>query len=1374
MAGLAMGLGLVPLARAQKVLAPEEFDKLSLQYRTALHYDPLIEAPLDSLVKLYVGAGRIDELVGTYRSHVEQYPDDAGAKATLIRILRKVDRSGADELISSAIQLHPAFSPLQYLYFQFLEEKGDPRATEALARAIQLEGNLARKRKWLDDLLQLSDNEETRAIAAAQLDAILSTENLTAESLLELARLAQRYQFWEQSAEALNRAKAVGLSPEDTVEADLLLAKSLAETGNRADAGRILDSLLSKLAPDYWRRREIMSLRVSVVANQQEREELLDRFRKQYEAKPEDETRVLDYAEMLAASEQLSEAANVLIAGAGVLPKSARIEARAIELLESLGDYAATKAFLEKRLEENPDRSDLRFELVKADYALGNDADADQDFRTVVAGLKPEEASAKILELQRFLRSIDRIEAAGKYLERYVRNFPAHLDVARELLEIYLATEETDRVPGLVSQLDIKGAATENALDLADFLIGNEFPVPARDVLLARLSVEPDNFDLGLLLVEVLGELGDQGGGERQIARLREAADTTARYKAWLDAAIAANEKFETLSRFFDEEQNRFSFSDGKWDEDKIEKFLLLGEAGKRVMQTDRITREIQDRLKQPGLEAALKVRLRKFLVGLFSGKDGAEPEVENQLKILEKEDPDNLANYTLERALLYYRGQRMDLAGQLLDSVNYEDVSSPNLLRDAVPALIEFEFFQRAEQALSVINRLVPEDVFSWEKRLSLLAATGEEQAFRTVIRTLRNGETGMRLRDLSRDSLLEHLIGSYWRSIAGLLANSDSENVEEVLPMLASIERESNSPHIYFWTEWCRAYVLTVLKRSNEAQDALKRFDEIARRQSMADVQFPDGLVLAVSSSATLLDRVANSKRPLPGRDDASFLLSNVELKWGFEIAEGFEIASFYESNGYVVVLDTSGSVHTLDLKTGKLLWSEQFGSGGGGSRTVSADLFENLEYPTPTYREPAPISSAGRAVSGFTVVADRIFLLGETSLNAYSVPTGELLWEGELPLELGRNSKGPSLSGSGAGAYLAANSDFAVVLNAESDSVVCFDSESGKLLWNRSKNGFESDDIGFSAVNTGLSLSEDLVFAYGTRPCIYDAETGVPMWVLDGGSPAPFPIVLRETKEVVEEEETETSATEEGKGSDWRVGAPASGVSSSYRAIDFFSPLSGRGALLSGAFNESSGLVGPATYWAADREGADYPAYAALGAGDLWLMGKASVRRVSTILPVASHELPAEGVFIGALENHAWFLSDGYLVHSDFLRNRVTRLSISELGHSSQIRTCMAGNQIVLRGRGGFVVVNALTGTVLGKSVWPEPLITYLGDQLAGEGDVISEPVWQGRVVRRDRGRPGYLFPVQDRIAEKRYITSFGRRCLACLGEPSAVPQ
>ena len=61
-----LGIALVCLApclRAQDADAEAKFTAESLRFRTALHYDPLIDAPLEGLVKLYLEAERMDELV---------------------------------------------------------------------------------------------------------------------------------------------------------------------------------------------------------------------------------------------------------------------------------------------------------------------------------------------------------------------------------------------------------------------------------------------------------------------------------------------------------------------------------------------------------------------------------------------------------------------------------------------------------------------------------------------------------------------------------------------------------------------------------------------------------------------------------------------------------------------------------------------------------------------------------------------------------------------------------------------------------------------------------------------------------------------------------------------------------------------------------------------------------------------------------------------------------------------------------------------------------------------------------------------------------------------------------------------------------------
>jgi len=92
---LFVGVGF--LAAASSAVAENDgkeahFKAESLRLRSALHFDPLLDDALDTLVKLYVGAGRSEELVRIYRNHVSEYPGDNGAKTVLARILRRLDR----------------------------------------------------------------------------------------------------------------------------------------------------------------------------------------------------------------------------------------------------------------------------------------------------------------------------------------------------------------------------------------------------------------------------------------------------------------------------------------------------------------------------------------------------------------------------------------------------------------------------------------------------------------------------------------------------------------------------------------------------------------------------------------------------------------------------------------------------------------------------------------------------------------------------------------------------------------------------------------------------------------------------------------------------------------------------------------------------------------------------------------------------------------------------------------------------------------------------------------------------------------------------------------------------------------------------------
>lgn len=1344
----------------------EDFAKRSLDQRTRLHYDPLLDAPLDALVKLYQEAERVDELIGLYQSHIEQYADDAGAKVVLVRILRKVDRAGADELIAKAVPLHPNSAPLQYMLFRFLEERGDERATEALSRAIDLETNPSYRGKWLDELLQLSEGEAGRALAGAQLQKILAPENQSAESLMNLARLMQRYLYWELSLEALNKAKSAGLSPEATVEAEILSATAQAKLGDSKGAGKRLDAVLKKLAADHWRRREVMSLRVGVLATEEEREAMLKTLRRNFQKNPNSETAILDLAELLVAMERRSEAVDLLVQSAEVLPQSQIIESRAVDLLESVSDYGAYKTFLEQRLETNPERSDLRFRLVQIEYALGNDAEAEQEFKAVIAGLKPEEISTKILELQRFLRSIDRIEAAAKYLEQYVRNHPDRFDVARELIEIYNSRNNRAGVERVVNALSVENAPIEDVVDLGEFLLAGDFYVAAKGFLGKRVATAPEQFDLGLLHVRALSEVGDQSATTREIGRLRENTDTPARYAKWLETAAAAHDNFETTKSFFDGEQNRFIFDDAPWSQSKIEKFLVLCEIGSTRLATDSVASAVRERLAQTNLEPATRTKLRLFLVGLLEDDPAAAAEVEQQLSALATEDPANVAEYNLRRALVFHRGSRVDLAEEILAEMDPEQISSPNLLREAVDVLIDYRFFDVATRALAKINQIDPQDLFSWEERLSLLMASGNETAFRSVIRTLRNGDAGIDLREQSRLSLDEHLVASYWRSISRLLKPENQSQLEEVLPLLASVDREEVSPETMAWTEWSRAVALATLGRSNEASESLKRFESIAKQQKLESVSFPDGLTLSVDSAGKIAGGSLASAQSTGV--DTGFVFGDAHLLWAFELEAGAKLARAEMSGNKLILLDDHDIVYAVDATTGKLLWRDRIASQGRQSVESSVALFPLAPEPATSDEDASKNLAQAKKVRPFEVVGDLLIFLGADELRALSAADGSLSWAAPLPFESGGESLVKTKDGALPEATFGVSEEMAIVFHPFSQEVAAVQLATGKLLWRRELSASDRPKPTLISLNSGVSVSSGVAFVYGTTSTLLDMKTGETLWNLSGGSTAEFPIVIRENhggEGLVSDAAIVEVASDDSKS--WKKGPNDAAAETPLSLVDFMSVrdldfthrdyLQGR-----------SSLIGPSVHWTETRLSKGTPALGILDHTNLWLMQGESAKRVSTRFPAASQELPADGVFVGARQSHAWFLDGTSLLHVDFHRNRTTRISVADLGGESSIGATLSGNQLLVRGQSGVKAINALTGRVIGQANWPVGMAEFLKERFPDLGVArTSAATWQGRIASRGPGQPGYCFPIPDLLSEDRYIVAFGGGTVVGIG-------
>lgn len=1359
--------GVAPVLTAQEAGAEDRFAAESLRHRTTLHYDPLLDAPLESLVKLYVGADRADELIALYRTHIEQYPEDAGAKTVLIRVLRRVKREEADEAVNAMVPLHPDYAPLQFTLFRFLEERGDPRATEALSRAIDLEKNPTRRNDWLDQLLRLSEGEAARVLAEGHFQKRLAPPDLPLDELLGLARLMQRYRFWETSITTLTRARGAKPDPETEVEILLMLATALNQTGKKSEAAALLDQLLVRLAADHWRRREILSLRLEAVASGDERAAYLDKLEKAHSANPGSEAAALDYAGALVAVERRDDAIAVVTAALTRLSKSALLESRALEWLEGGADSEAYARFLAERLEADPARLDLRFRLVKVQYSLGRDAAAEQDFRTVVAGLEPAEASARILELQRYLRGIERLDAAASYLERYVRNHPTRLDVARELAEVRIAAGQGATIGELVRWLQPEEAEVENVLDFATFLLESQFAHAARHLVEAKLAREPRQFDLGLLLIEILGRAGDANAAGAHIAAFRELADTAPRYAQWLEASVAAHRALETLPGFFDTELNRYQFDDGAWSAEKVDRFLILCELGKRQFLTTRVAAGLRQQLAQSGLDPALRMRLRKVLVAVLEADPAAAPEAEEQLRLLTEEDPAARAGYDLRRVLVYHRSQRVDLAQALVLAVDFTEVDDPGLLREVTDLLIEYGFLREADLALAVINRLEPGDLLSWERRLSVLVTLGNESTLRALLRTLRTGEAGVVLRELSNRSLDEHLDASYWRSIAALLREGTTR-YGEILPLLASAEREVITASSGLWSEWTRAHVLTRLGQAGEAAEAMARFHARADERSLERVRFPDGLELSVDAAAAALGTVSAGAGE--GEDRAAdFLLAQPVMQWAFELPEGARIVKIGRGGGSLLVLDDLDQVSALDAATGKLLWRAAYPRPGEKRRHPVPAAFQEVAAPPALLRKPGKRLDTAALPRDFAVAGDRFFLLRGRTLTAGAVSDGTTLWTAALPAARSDRS-GPERSRQDL--RFAVGEGVVVALSIGTNEIQAYDTTTGKLLWQLALGPVGSAETSagaFHSLNTGVGIQGGRAFVYGHGAAIVDLASGRPIWTLGGDPASLFPLVLRPDRE---EEPVAVASTEPPAGDIGTAPRPTLATFGELTRFDF-QATAGGGQLEPRVFlGGDATLLSPAQYWVQSRGEQGGPAFGMLSPGNLWLMQDGKVRRISSDLPVASRELSMTGTWIGRAGNHLWFLEGSILNHADFGRERVSRLSLHDLGDPAFLRATVVGNQVIVRGAAAIRVINALSGEVLGQATFPTTLLDYLGAFPEEFTPGAANPAggdfaWQGRFYRNETTAAGIALPVGDLVEGLQYHTVFGRRLVVSLG-------
>ncbi|MDA1014654.1 MAG: hypothetical protein O3A00_09415 [Planctomycetota bacterium] len=855
----------------ETVASGQTFDQESIALRTALHHDPTLASPLERLVTLYQTAGKLPELIGLYRTHVGQYPNDPSGRTVLVRLLVAMGDPAGLTSTEAAVAQFPENSTLHHLLYLLLSARNDPKAINELDKAIDTETRPAKKLKWIEDLLPLAQVTDRRDLAVKHLTAVAEIPR-TAEQRLEVARLMNRFKYFDLSLKLLTKPddnSAATPAPETMVDLELEAATSEVGLDQSELASARLEKLLGRLTGDYWRRPDIMRRRLALVASPVERDAIIAAAKKRTIDNPRDEAAVLDLAQTLAALQFRREALESLIKAGERFSNSEIIEQRTLELFDRLRDDRGRDEYLQARIKLHPKRADLVLMRVKSQYLLGRRTEADAMFEELIKPMTGKLQAEQVLEMARFLRRSSLPDESADLLDRVIRLNPNRLDVRRELAEVRLALGQRHRIPEAFANAVSADAAIEDVLDLVQFMLAQKLYLEASELLRERLKDNKSNLELRLLLVNVERRLGRVTTGTRLIDDCRELADTGARYRAWLEAAVAFFDELETVGEFLVAEQKRLDAELGEWNERQLERRLAFADVASSNGAEAEAATSLQTDLAGE-LPAPMKLAIRRMLIELLKNDSSQRELLALELQSLAQEDPQSIAEYSARLALLHKSQEREDLAIQFFQKVDAGQIRDPALLSSLLTA-----FQQRTDYSpllVAIVERLTvinPADRANWERWLTVLAAGGDEDRLRVEIRRLLSGMKELTLDEPTRQLLELYIADSYWRSILRQLGDGQSARagqLAEVLPHLDAIERMARDDQQWLWMTWIRAHVLNKLGRTEARDEAIAELERVLDTLTVFPVQsnlkpteprivFPDGVSISTERARLLL---------------------------------------------------------------------------------------------------------------------------------------------------------------------------------------------------------------------------------------------------------------------------------------------------------------------------------------------------------------------------------------------------------------------------------------------------------------------------------------------------------------------------------------
>lgn len=1062
-----------------------DFDKTSLALRTALHFDPAADGPLKKLVELYVTAGKRTELPGLYVSHLSQYPQDESARVVLARLFLELNDERAADFLRESIAQHPQSALLAWTNHHFLTSRFEPRALDELDRAISIEKSASRRALWLADLLKLAAAHGKEELVINRFKVLAADQTLTAEQRIRWARQALTRSLPKAVASVLEGADLSSLQGDVSVEAALVLAETDAANGRRAEAGKRLDELLGKLAADYWRRREVLLLRLQVAGDAADRDQLIAGARKRFEATPESESEAVALADLLSAAQRKSEAIDVLQKAAKGLPESRLIETRLLDLFDATNRESSAIEFLTERLSKQPAREDLALHRLRLLLATGRSKEGVEAMDLLLKDKTPEQRASVHLDTARWLRSRNLLSESAAVLERLISDQPQRWEARKELGELYAVLKRGDDLEKLFAVKLADNIAPEVRMEVVQFLMAQKQWAPARAALEQWVESRKAELEGRLLLARICAITGDQSRASSLIAQSRELCDTDARYASWLNAAFTLAGESEREPEFVEEERQRIWPRAGEsWDAARLSRLLALTELAGNAKLDAETEKLVRAALADASLKEDQRRDLQLRLLDVIDRQSGREKEVETQLVALAKTPGANVDDLNLRLALLYHSAQRFDLAVAIFEKLNISACQDAKLLSRGAAASTEAGSMARAAEMLQRVVQLQPDEMGNWVQWTSALASLNDEHTLRLALRQMLSMSVKWKLHADSLDLLRRHLAASCWREAGRLICREPLEPVaaQRALIILDEAERLETVPERKHWVAWTKAWL-----GGKEAKDSL-------RFPGVKWIPFPDGLMLSAAHAAEMLSVETAEKRP-PLSDAGSPPLAPLDLAWGYESEPGTKIQRFTISpdGDHVLVADDWSQLSVLDRLSGKLRWT---------TATIKS-------RPTaPPQFNPNVRSERVLQPLEFVANAARVFLLINGQVECRSLADGQVEWSKGLAVGTG-------------GDMLAIGDGLVFHWQPGGGTLDAYHLENGKLAWTRvieplKKQPAQQLGYGQTWIAAGVSSDAGKVLAYGNGAAVMRASDGALLWQTSAEDSPAFPLELRGAEE------------------------------------------------------------------------------------------------------------------------------------------------------------------------------------------------------------------------------------------------------------------